>query len=202
MSRLPGLRWRSCRHHHSQKQGWSQSREGASSPQLGYSLCLPGWVLSNLLTHCKSQIYPSKTKIVTFEGFPTDLQKGLTRRLNEEFQTLVPAASLCQVSNTSEKSFFPKEPFQKHLQLPGLDVVSAEEQLYTSQLISISERDGSPAHCLDVGLRGALLADTAGHCFTLFTSECYFPAHHGVLSRQRDAECVSAWSTRDSLEAV
>nr|KAF6429701.1 hypothetical protein HJG59_009033 [Molossus molossus] len=94
MSRLPGLRWRSCRHHHSQKQGWSQSREGASSPQLGYSLCLPGWVLSNLLTHCKSQIYPSKTKIVTFEGFPTDLQKGLTRRLNEEFQTLVPAASL------------------------------------------------------------------------------------------------------------
>lgn len=37
-----------------------------------------------------------------------------------------------QVFSPSEKSFLLGEFFQKHQQLPGLDLVWAEEQLYTS----------------------------------------------------------------------
>lgn len=45
-------------------------------------------------THPKNEIYPQKIKIVTFEGLPKNLQKGLTWDPNEEFQALLVLAAL------------------------------------------------------------------------------------------------------------
>lgn len=67
-------------------------------------------------------------------------QPGLPRRP----PTFLPS----QVPNVSEESFFLRELSRKHQQLAGLDLVSAEEQLYTSQLIGVSERGWLPCSLL------------------------------------------------------
>lgn len=59
-----------------------------------------------------------------------------------------PPVLLSHVSNAPEKGFLLGKLFQKHQQLLGLNLVSTEEQLYTSQFISTSERSGFPGSLL------------------------------------------------------
>lgn len=78
-----------------------------------------------------------------------------------------------QVANASEKSFLLRELSRKHQQLPGLDLVSAEEQLYTSQFISASERGWLPCSLLQTWVSEGP--------FQLILRGIFYPLHFRVL---------------------
>lgn len=107
-----------------------------------------------------------------------------------------------QVFSTSKKQFLLWELFLKHQQLPGLDFVLAEEPLYTSQFISISEMSCFPCPLLQMWV--------SEEPFWLILQDISYSLHFRVLvsySPQHPSLSEGCWlcescSTWDSLEAV
>lgn len=107
-----------------------------------------------------------------------------------------------QVFSTSKKQFLLWELFLKHQQLPGLDFVLAEEPLYTSQFISISETSCFPCPLLQMWV--------SEEPFWLILQDISYSLHFRVLvsySPQHPSLSEGCWlcescSTWDSLEAV
>lgn len=95
-----------------------------------------------------------------------------------------------QVFNTSKKQFLLGELFLKHQQLPGLDLVLAEEPLYTSQFISVSETSWLPCPLLQMWVSEEpfwLILQDISHPLDLRVLVSYSPQHPPC---QRDAGCV------------